>query len=188
MRTYIYCLPIFLCLMCAGCDHGNDTTSRSQPKIAGADAVLTSPASVRKQEMIAGSNMATNNKNIVLASSGVQPELRNKSDEWIAYKLEKAELTQTLKVRYKGENKIDFALNIDGACKRNISGEAASQSGDHEIDDDENSIAYFAEEFNYEKAGCYIGVRIADNNKKMARIKASCGKGCSFSNDLMMRQ
>jgi hypothetical protein len=68
---------------------------------------------------------------------------------------------QTLIVEPISEYKIYFVLNIDGACKKSVSGVAVGVNGDPELEEDETGDTYPAISYIFEKKDYSLDIRIA---------------------------
>jgi hypothetical protein len=106
------------------------------------------------------------------------------------YKLEGKNLKQELQIHSRGKHRIAFTLTMELPCKRKVSGTATSQGGDPEIDEDEDGMAYAAEEFVFsERGGHTVWIRIDVESFDKARLKESDDKvACRFSEGLMKRR
>lgn len=79
----------------------------------------------------------------------------------------------SLKVRWINQNKIEFRfISGDSPCTFEQKGIANKlKTGDSEIDEDENGLAYPSDEYFVEDGGQFISVRIENGKSKMARIR-----------------
>ncbi len=110
--------------------------------------------------------------------------------EQITYLIEGDDLKQVLQVRMRGRHQIEFTAKIESPCKRTVTGVAVSRHGDPEIDEDDNGVAYPAEEFAYKgRDRLELWVRIDMKKHRYARIKVldESSAKCQFSEDLMKR-
>lgn len=100
---------------------------------------------------------------------------------------------QTLHVTEQDSSGIKFSLLLkkkDGTCKSQVSGIAVNnyKGSDPEIDEDENGVAYPANEFVYNEGECHIAIRIAMDEMNKAKIKASgCNDPCYPGESAVLR-
>ena len=98
-------------------------------------------------------------------------------------------LTQELTVTPKGKNAITFDLKLSGSCQRTVSGAAKLKGGDYESAEDENGVAYLANEFRHTaKNGCELIIWLkADDAKRATMLEVDCKSACAPVEDLMFR-
>lgn len=103
------------------------------------------------------------------------------------YLLKDGKVKQVLQVRPHASHQIAFILKVETPCKRTVSGIATRHGGDPEIDEDENGVAYPAEEFAYKgRDGLELWIRLDVEKHLHARLKVLDTRGaCRFSEDLM---
>jgi hypothetical protein len=98
-------------------------------------------------------------------------------------------LTQELTVSRKTKKAITFTAKLTGACQRTITGVAKLKGGDYESGEDENGVAYLADEYRYTaKNGCQlILVLKADDAARATLEEVDCKATCAPIEDLMSR-
>jgi hypothetical protein len=99
-------------------------------------------------------------------------------------------LTQELTVTPKGKKAIAFDLKLSGSCQRTVSGVAKLKGGDYESAEDENGVAYLANEFRHTaKNGCELIIWLkADDAKRATMLEVDCKAACAPVEDLMFRK
>ena len=98
-------------------------------------------------------------------------------------------LTQELTVTPKGKRAITFNLKLAGACQRSVAGIATLKGGDYESAEDENGVAYLANEFRHTaKNGCELIIWLkADDSRRATLEEVDCKATCTPVEDLMFR-
>ncbi len=106
------------------------------------------------------------------------------------YLLEGQNLKQVLQIHAHSKHRIEFTLTMERPCKRTLTGTAISHGGDPEEDEDEEGMAYPAQEFEYvERSGHTVWIRIDAEAFNKARLKETDDKiACRFSEELMKRR
>lgn len=98
-------------------------------------------------------------------------------------------LTQELTVSRKTKKAITFTAKLSGTCQRTITGVAKVKGGDYESGEDENGVAYLADEYRYTaKNGCELIIWLkADDAARATMEEVDCKAKCAPVEDLMFR-
>ena len=98
-------------------------------------------------------------------------------------------LTQELTVTPKGKRAISFNLKLSGSCQRTVTGVAQLKGGDYESADDENGVAYLANEYRHTaKNGCELIILLKAKQVNRATLEeVDCKATCAPVEDLMFR-
>ncbi len=109
--------------------------------------------------------------------------------EPMTFAISEGNVKQVLQVRAHGTHRVGFTLSMESRCKRTVSGIAIGHGGDAEIDEDEDGLAYAAEEFAYKgQGGLELWIRVDVEKHVHARVKVVDPRSkCPFSEALMKR-